>query len=498
MPIPQHLSPSLGHIAEMAQGIRLSLAMDPKRDYVPSGNGSIFHLKEVSLFYEKARSSDHQPNSPYNDSYRSPHQNSNMSLYRHPNQRPSVSYRQIGRQGSNNVELDSTDLPTTALMHGGQLPHVNATHSTSSVQKSVLPSYNIEELFQTYRMLVLEKYQCRSSLDKSIDKLIRQNLEKRYFAVAEALVACEERIRNAGYGRYLPEVKKHILGRHFYVPAKSNNLQRLAHIPSPITGREVSSEDHSLTCNQHEKYLTISNANSSSSSFDKRKSIISKAKDLYKIYHKVNRTKCSLREKLATGINDIELRKKIENEYFNAQIKLEKIHMKLIHLANKIGMDWVQLSGIIIPDQHNGLLHGSHSRSIQEMEEQANKDFSVPFVPHLNMETLSNDDSWRISEYYNGHLPDEDLQEYHDSIAWAYDIDKLKNGNDSGTYRKSSFLEDKGIQTDCIDVNNNSIVGVNSTEEAIYGMEPIKTALDKTSNYVDTFSVASKVCICIF
>jgi len=171
---------------------------------------------------------------------------------------------------------------------------------------------------------------------------------------------------------------------------------------------------------------------------------------------------------------------------------LEKIHMKLIHLANKIGMDWVQLSGIIIPDQHNGLLHGSHSRSIQEMEEQANKDFSVPFVPHLNMETLSNDDSWRISEYYNGHLPDEDLQEYHDSIAWAYDIDKLKNGNDSGTYRKSSFLEDKGIQTDCIDVNNNSIVGVNSTEEAIYGMEPIKTALDKTSNYVDTFSVASK------
>ena len=497
MPIPQHLSPSHGHIAEMAQGIRLSLAMDPKRVSFPSGNGSVFQLKEVSLLYEKSKSPGHQLNSSYNDSYKSPHQDSNVSLGSYPRQNAITSYRKSDRQGRNNGELGNTYLQRTALMHRAQLQPVNITHKQSPVQKSLLTSCNVEELFKAYRILVLEKYQCRSSLDKSIDKFTRQNLEKRYFDVTEALVACEGRLKSAGYGKYLSKFKKHILGSS--VPAKRKSLQRSAHIPSSITGREASSKDNSLKHTQHEKYLAISNANSSTSnSFEERKRIVSKAQDLYKIYQKVNRTKCGLRERLATEINDIELRKKIENEYFNAQIKLEKIHMKLIHPANKNGMDWAQLFGIINTDQHNGLLNCAHRKSIQEFEEQANEDFNVPLAPHLKKENLSDDYGWRISEYYNGHLPDEYQYEIHDSIALAYDLDKIQDGRDSDTGRKNSFLEHKGIQTDCIDVNNNSIVGASSREEVVYGMEPIKTALDNTSNYADTFIVSRRVCMYAF
>ena len=223
MPIPQIVSPNHGEIPETAQGVRLLLKVNPNRDkFTNQTNGTLYHLKEVSLLYEKETVPRSNLNMSYEDSFRRVNQ-TNQDLNFLSNRLEEAKQKNMHHlkaslepnQGifpSKPTYQQQQRLNTKQLKVLPQNPSVeNQSSSAVSRSPSQWNDLNKEELLQQYQALVLEKYHCRENLDKSIDEFTRKNLESKYFAATEALFMCEDKLRNTRYGKYLSKFKQKIL-----------------------------------------------------------------------------------------------------------------------------------------------------------------------------------------------------------------------------------------------------------------------------------------------
>ena len=536
MPIPQYISPHHGQVAERAHKIRLSLTVDPNRASTANNNGSIYQLTEISLLYENAAMPTSQLTSSlehnykivhqsYHDSYDKkhskesvPHENMTKSKFKGYNMQQLSVIDVPGKEYSrSNGRLDDKYFQTNQLESRSELLQQDLTCKRSSLpQFKDLAKLTIKELLKYYKTLTLEKIRCRSSLDKGVDKFTRNNLENRYFAITEALVSCEQRLKNAGYGEYVLKYKQKII-ENVPVAAMRSNLQTPADISSPMPGMvdlDIPPKRKRLEEIQDVKLLGPRNRyiGTFKSPIDRDRAV-SEAIDLRKSYQKVNKIRLRLRKNLENDISNMKLRQRIENDYFKAQMKLEKILNKLKNLAYENGMDWKHLYAIINIETDNDDINGSlintiHSKSSSIHENQGGLDqnSNIACTPHMKKRHPSDDYNYQESEYLESPAA-ERFQGIYSSKTPSYDSDQQKRSSKSNSklyditddsyHKKAPGFQSKGVQTDGIDLNNNSSVyDTNRKEEQfIDDRKAAQASLEEKYNFIDLPDVHSKVCI---
>ena len=539
MPIPQQfISTQDGQIADGAHRIRLSLNMDSSRHPVSGRNSSIYQLKEVSLLYEKEVLPEGLLNSSVDGSYNK----LQKFYYKSHNQRHKLKSDEQGlvlaskfrgyakeqsgaadiphsKKSKKDVGSDVANFKTNQINRECLATESNLPLKQSPSLQNSLPVCTIEALLTRYRQLIMGKNQCRNSLDKRIDKYLRRKLETRYFAITEALINCEEKIKKLGYGKYIPRIKQNILENDILMASVSNSDLTPVDTASPIGQMimgDIASKSSRLPNTLDEKPLEPkSTPFSMVTSSEDRDSIISKANKLCQSYQKLTRIKLRLREKLATDISNKELRKKIEDDYFKAQMKSENILIKLKCLAGNNEMDWRCLFDITNLDtdldDSSGLLNKSaqsRSGSVLSHQNGFKPDSVVPYVAHVTSGSFSDDYNYSLSEYLQSSSTKQDLIVGNSSNLLAHDLDRLQyssNTNSKNWYENRTknidktlpVLKNKGVQTERFQIHDASTVhDSNKIENGnSYEGKYMKAPLDENCNFVDFPQVSSKVCL---
>ncbi|XP_065062314.1 uncharacterized protein LOC135689116 [Rhopilema esculentum] len=197
-----------------------------------------------------------------------------------------------------------------------------------------------------------------------------------------------------------------------------------------------------------------------------REELVEEAMKLHRMYQNLAKIKQLARQKLANDIKEKHDRDRVENQYFETQLEMEKLSFKFKLLAKKLGIEWKQLFKIMKVNENEDDLQSLSSKNDFESQSQP----QTLKYSKLSSENESNSD---FGHYHRLRT------NKHGEISWGKSsVDQLSDATESDSvslrmsglkddlskYRELEFIS-RGVQTSEIDIKTNfDSNGINNKE----------------------------------
>lgn len=225
--------------------------------------------------------------------------------------------------------------------------------------------------------------------------------------------------------------------------------------------------------------------------------IASKAINLCLKYQRLKKVKLLAREKLENEINSNDIREKIENDYFQSQVKLERVCQKLNRLARVPGLNWEVISTLLSMNEeeydldHVSPTDGDRSRLSSTHTDLEGPNSEVPNAP--------------ISREYHDHDAEANKLQYFESLLGESRFVRVKTKNNCSTQNddrclyRSSSLQNKCVQTVKDDYDGCLSADDSTTEDNLERLQPTvdDAAVDENQNHIEMKKNLMKVGILI-